>query len=425
MPMKDLKKDFNKDLLILNAAQIATPVGKTARCGEEMSRIKIIPNGGVFIQDGKIAAVGKTEEIERLYHNGGCEILDASGSAVVPGFVDSHTHFVFGGYREDEFLMRLEGRDYLSIMAAGGGIAATVKATRQLDEEKLFGLGRKRLDRMLALGVTTVEGKSGYGLDRETELRQLRVLRRLDREHSVDVVSTYLGGHAVPEEYAGNADGYLDFMIETMLPEIRQKDLAEFCDIFCETGVFSVAQSEKLLKAAAKLGFGLKIHADEMTDLGGAALAAGLSAVSADHLLMASPQGIEALAHSQTVATLLPATAFCLNKPTANGRRMIDEGCAVAIASDFNPGSCFTFSVPLLFSLACIKMGLTAEEALTALTLNGAAAVGRADQIGSLEPGKRADLLILQYPSFKFLIYNTAVNIVGTVIKNGRIVRQN
>ena len=309
----------------------------------------------------------------------------------------------------------------MSIMERGGGIANTVNATRDCDFEQLWSIGYERLDEMLDMGVTTVEGKSGYGLDFETELRQLRVMADLNEEHPVDVVSTYLGAHATPPEYTHQTDDYITYMIEQVLPELRLERTVTFCDVFCEQGVFSLKQSERLLRAARSQRFKLKMHADEIVSLGGAELAARLKVVSADHLLHASDEGIKRMARSGVIATLLPLTAFSLNEPFARGREMIDAGCAVALASDYNPGSSFSCSIPMLFALACIQMKLTVEEAVTALTINGAAALGRANKIGSIDVGKKADLVLLKYPSYKFLPYNVGMNIVDTVIKDGII----
>ena len=281
------------------------------------------------------------------------------------------------------------------------------------------------LKKMLAMGVTTVEAKSGYGQDHDTEIRQMKAVRELNKRQPIELVSTFLGAHAVPPEFAGRGDDFLEFLIHDVMPEVAQDHLAEFCDVFCEKGVFSIEQSRHLLTEARKMGFKLKIHADEIVSLGGAELAGELHATSADHLLHASDAGIKAMAENGVVSTLLPTTAFCLKEPFARAREMIDAGCAVALATDFNPGSGFTFSVPLMIGLAVIYMGMSAEEAITALTLNGAAAVDRADRIGSLEAGKQADLVILQYPSYKFLPYHTGVNIVETVVKNGKVVHQN
>ncbi|RYM06392.1 imidazolonepropionase [Sporolactobacillus sp. THM7-7] len=413
---------MNKQM-ILHAAEIATPVGKTAAYGKKMNDLTMIQDGAVVIEGEIIKAVDTTERILSDFRAEDYEIIDATGKCIVPGFVDSHTHFTFGGYRPDEFLMRLEGKSYMDIMAAGGGIENTVQATRISSLEELYQSGVKRLNSMLSFGITTVEGKSGYGLDLETEIKQLQVMRRLNETHPVDVVPTFLGAHAVPREFEGRSDAYINFLMSDVLPKVAKQNLAEFCDVFCEKGVISIEHSRQLLLEARKAGLSLKIHADEIEPLGGAELAAELGAVSADHLLEASDDGIDRLAKNHVVATLLPATAFCLNKRYADARKMIDHGCAVALASDFNPGSCFTDSAPLIFALACIHMKMSAAEALTAFTLNGAAALSRADRIGSIEPGKIADILILKYPDYQYLVYNTAVNIVETVIKKGKLLK--
>jgi imidazolonepropionase len=340
----------------------------------------------------------------------------------LPGFIDSHTHFVFGGYRAEEFSWRLNGEDYMEIMNRGGGIASTVRATREASREELIESGRKRLDSMLSFGVTTVEGKSGYGLDEETEIKQLEAMKELDRLHSVDIVRTFLGVHATPDDYKGREDKFIDYMTDNVMPQVADRGLAEFCDVFCEKDVFSVEQSKKLLLKAKELGLKLKIHADEIFPLGGAELAAELGAVTADHLLHASDKGIAELVKCGIVATLLPGTAFNLKEPYARGRYIIDQGCAVALATDFNPGSCFSESIPLIFVLATLYMGITIEEAVTALTINGAAAVGRADRIGSIDVGKAGDAIILEFPSYKYIPYHIGVSCVEKVIKNGNLV---
>lgn len=408
-------------LLIRNAAQVVTCSGFKAKKGKEMSDLHIIEDGAVASTDGIITHVGPTEDILRQINADDYLEIDASGRALLPGFVDSHTHFVFAGYREEEFSWRLKGDSYMSIMERGGGIANTVQATRDCEYDELLSAGYERLDNMMDMGVTTVEGKSGYGLDLYTELRQLRVMADLNAEHPVDVVSTYLGAHAVPPEYTHQTDDYITYIIERVLPELRLERTVTFCDIFCEQGVFSVKQSERLLRAARSHRFKLKMHADEIVSIGGAELAAQLKVVSADHLLHVSDKGIKRLARSGVIATLLPLTAFSLNEPLARGREMIDAGCAVALATDFNPGSCFSCSIPMLFALACIQMKLTPEEAVTALTINGAAALGREKKIGSIDVGKKADMVLLKYPSYKFLPYHVGMNIVDTVIKDGVI----
>lgn len=409
-------------LLIKNAAQVVTPQGHTAIKGASMKDVKIYENASVLIEDGHIVAVGdgaewaKTVPVDKQ--------IDATGKTVLPGFVDSHTHFVFGGYRADEFLWRMEGMTYMEIMERGGGINNTMKAIRNASAEELIEHSMDILEKMLAFGITTVEGKSGYGMDHDTELKQLEVMKELEQRQPVEIVRTFMGAHSIPPEYKGRNEEFLKFLVKEVMPDVKKADLAQFCDIFCEKGVFSIEESRQYLQQAKDMGFDLKIHADEIVTLGGAELGAELGCTSADHLLHASDEGIKALANSDTVATLLPTTAFCLKEPFAPARKMIDAGCAVALATDFNPGSGFTNSVPLMIALGVIYMGMTAEEAITALTLNGAAAVGRADTIGSIEEGKQADIVILQYPSYKFLPYHTGVNIVETVIKKGKVVHQ-
>ena len=413
------------NILIKNASQIVTCSGNKAKFGKDMSDIHIIENGSVVIEEGIIKAAEKTEDILGKYDENNYEVLNLENKCVLPGFVDSHTHFVFGGYREEEFSWRLKGDSYMDIMNRGGGIANTVKATREASRGELIGLGKKRLDSMLHFGVTTVEGKSGYGLDYDTEIKQLEVMKELNDIHPVDVVSTFLGAHAVPAEYKGKQNDYIDFMIEKVMPYVAENELAEFCDVFCEEGVFSVEESRKILLEAKELGMKLKIHADEIASLGGAELGAELGTVSADHLLHASDKGIKDMAERKVVSTLLPTTAFCLREPFAKGRYMIDNGCGVALATDFNPGSGFTNSIPLIFALSAIYMNMTIEETITAMTINGAAALDRADTIGSIDVGKKGDLVVLEYPSYKFLPYNTGVNIVEKVIKNGVLVYSN
>lgn len=410
--------------LICHAAELVTCAGKAPKHGADMSDIGLITDGAVLIDGDKIAAVGTTEQLTKQFGGADCEIIDATGKAVLPGFVDSHTHFVFGGYRADEFSWRLRGDSYMSIMERGGGINASVQKTRDASLEELVEVGRDRLARMLEFGVTTVEGKSGYGLDKDTELKQLRAMKQLDAAQPVDIVSTFLGPHSVLPEYKGRERDFLDLMLHEVMPVVKEEKLAEFADIFTEKNVFSVEDSRYYLTEAKKMGFKLKIHADEMVQLGGAELAAEVGAFSADHLLQASDQGIADMAKAGVIGTTLPATAFCLKEEFARARKMIDHGMAVAIASDLNPGSCFTNSIPLLIALSCIYMRLSIEEVITGLTINGAAAVDRADRVGSIEVGKQADIIFLKYPSIHFLPYHTAINLVETVMKNGTIVLQ-
>ncbi len=414
---------MNGNLIIKNASQLVTCSGFKAKKGSQMQDLHVIENGTVTIEDGIIRSVGTTQDVlstdTASYVQKGFEVIDAAGHAVLPGFVDSHTHFVFGGYRAEEYSWRLSGMPYMEIMKRGGGIFNTVAATRRTSKETLIESGKKRLDSMLAFGVTTVEGKSGYGLDADTEIKQLEVMETLEKSHPVDIAKTFMGAHAVPEPYKGKEDDYIDFMIEAVMPVIADRHLAEFCDVFCEKNVFSIDQSRRLLRHAGQLGFKLKLHADEIVPLGGTELAAELGAVSADHLLYASDKGIAAMAQAGTVATLLPATAFSLKEPYARARAMIDAGCAVALATDFNPGSCFTESIPLLFALATLYMGMTTEEVITALTLNGAAALNREASTGSIDVGKLGDVILLDSPSYHFLSYHIGVNIVEKVIKKG------
>ena len=411
---------MTENLIIFNA-RLVTPVGFTARQGTEMSELLILDNATVEVTDGIITYVGKNRGEERDGYYQHYWHYNARGKCLLPGFVDSHTHFVFGGERAEEFSWRLKGESYMSIMERGGGIVSTVKATRACNFIQLRSKAEGFLKQMGAMGVTTVEGKSGYGLDKETELLQLRVMRSLnnDEHKRVDVISTFLGAHAVPEEYSGRTDDYVDYLIREVMPCVVHNNLAEFCDVFCEQGVFSIGQSRRLLLAAKEMGLALKLHADEIVPLGGAGLAAELSAVSADHLLHASDADIRAMADKGVVATLLPLTAFALKEPYARGRDMIDAGCAVALATDLNPGSCFSGSIPLTFALACIYMRLSIEEAITALTLNGAAALNRADSIGSIEVGKKGDFVVLNTDNYHFLPYYIGMNCVNTTIKEG------
>ncbi|WP_308745652.1 imidazolonepropionase [uncultured Bacteroides sp.] len=413
---------MSENLIIFNA-RIVTPIGFSARRGEEMSQLQIIENGTVEVTKGIITYVGENRGEDRDGYYQNYWHYNARGHCLLPGFVDSHTHFVFGGERSEEFSWRLKGESYMSIMERGGGIASTVKATREMNFLRLRSAAETFLKKMSTMGVTTVEGKSGYGLDRETELLQLKIMRSLnnDEHKRVDIVSTFLGAHALPKEYKGRSDAYIDFLIHEMLPVVRANALAECCDVFCEQGVFSIEQSRRLLQAAKDQGFLLKLHADEIVSFGGAELAAELGALSADHLLHASDAGIRAMADTGVVATLLPLTAFALKEPYARGREMIDAGCAVALATDLNPGSCFSGSIPLTIALACIYMKLSVEETITALTLNGAAALQRADCIGSIEVGKQGDFVVLNSGDYHILPYYIGMNSVIMTIKGGML----
>jgi imidazolonepropionase len=372
------------------------------------------------VQDGRIASLGSASDQESLLASS--PVIDAGGKVVLPGFIDSHTHLIFAGSREDEFEQRLSGRTYQEIAALGGGINATVQSVRTATKEELKRQARWRLDRFLQFGVTTVEVKSGYGLTMADEIKCLEVIAELNAEGPLELVPTFLGAHAVPPEYRINRDGYLRLLIDDMLPEIARCRLARFCDVFCETGVFALEESARILARARDLGFQLKLHADELTPLGGAELAARIGAVSADHLLCITDAGIDALAASGTIATLLPGTAFFLGLPYAPARKLIERGVTVALASDCNPGTCPTENLPLVGAMACTQMKMLPAEALTALTLNAAAAIGCSDRLGSIEVGKQADLIICDVPDYRHLFYHFGVNHVWRVIKRGRVV---
>ncbi len=411
--------------LVIRHAHICTPQGDRALKGAEMSRLHEIEDGAILIEDGVITYVGEDNTLPTLPEGKNFKVIDAEGKAVLPGFVDSHTHLIFGGYRPDEFEWRMKGDTYMSIMERGGGIQSTVNATREASVEELRKKAQWFINRMLRDGVTTVEAKSGYGLSLESELKMLEAIKALaeDPEQNIRVVSTFLGAHAVPKEYKGRTAEYVDLIIEKMLPAV--KGMAKFCDIFTEKNVFEIEDSRRLLNAAREMGFDLKLHADEIVTLGGAELAAEVGAVSADHLLHVSDEGIRRMAEAGVVATLLPLTAFSLKEPFAPARKFIEAGAAVALATDLNPGSCFSGSIPLTIALACIYMNMTIEETITALTLNGAAACGLAEVTGSLEPGKSGDVIMLHFPNYRMLPYYVGMNCVKTVICKGKVAAEN
>ncbi|MFK2826688.1 imidazolonepropionase [Bacillus sp. B190/17] len=414
---------MTKPIWIKHAAQLATLASdvKGARSKEAMSELGLIEDGSLWIEDGIIQAVGTTEEIEKLYGDKvkEAEVVDAAGHLVTPGLVDPHTHVVFGGSRAREFEMRLEGATYMDIMNAGGGIHATTRMTREASEEELIEQTIRRLDSFFTHGVTTIEGKSGYGMNMETELKQLRVMKKLKEKHLMDIVPTFMGAHAVPTDYKGREDEFVDHLINDMLPVVAEEKLAEFNDVFCEKDVFTPEQSERVLEAGKKHGLIPKIHADEIAPYGGAELAAKVGAVSAEHLLKASDEGIEAMAKAGTIACLLPATALYLREEAAKGRQMIDAGVPVAISTDCNPGSSPTTSMPLVMNLACISMRMTPAEALTAATYNAACAINREQQVGSLEVGKQADVVLWNVKTYQELQYLFGVNHVNSVWKKG------
>ncbi|MEA3422977.1 MAG: imidazolonepropionase [Bacillota bacterium] len=413
---------MKKGLIIKDASQIVTVSGFKAKKGEEMNEIGVVENGSILIKNGKIIKVGTFDEIHREVVLEDYEIIDARGKTITPGFIDPHTHVVFGGYRADEYTWRLRGDSYVDIMNRGGGIASSVTKTREASFDELVSSGFDRLKSMVRFGVTTIEGKSGYGLDFETEMKQLRVMKKLDQMQPIEISRTFLGPHAVMPEYKGREMEFIKLINEEMLPFVKKENLAEFVDIFTEKNVFELKESRVYLEKAKELGFKIKMHADEIYPLGGAELAAEFEAISADHLLKVSDKGIEMMKENDVIATLLPLTAFSLKEEYARARDMIDSGLAVALATDLNPGSCFSESIPLVIALATLYMNMTPEETLAALTLNAAAAIDKADVIGSIDTGKQADLLIHEFDSYHYIAYHFGVSTVEKVIKKGKII---
>ena len=413
---------MRRPLWIKHAAQLVTVAGgKGPRTGKGMSELGLIEDGSVWIENGVIKAVGTTAELEAQFGEWeeDADVYEAAGRLVTPGLIDPHTHFVYGGSREKEFEMRLEGVSYMDIMNAGGGIHATARMTREATEEELYRQAERRLDSFLRHGVTTVEGKSGYGMELETELKQLHVMKQLNERHPVDIVPTFMGAHAVPPEFKGREDDFVSLIINEMIPAVATEKLAVFNDVFCEVGVYSPDQSRRILEAGKRHGLEPKIHADEIEPYGGAELAADIGAVSAEHLLKASDEGIRRMAEAGVIACLLPATALYLREKAARGREMIDAGVPVAVSTDCNPGSSPTTSMPLVMNLACISMRMTPAEALVAATINAAHAIGVQDKVGSVEPGKQADLVLWNVNNYQELQYLFGVNHVGAVWKKG------
>jgi len=401
---------------ITNIRQIVTPAHDSFAACAQLKDLRILENHAIHVMDGRIVDILPADTPVP----DGAEILDAGGRVVMPAFVDPHTHVVFAGTREDEFNMRLQGRTYMEIAAAGGGINSTVRQTREAGEDDLYRQSSENLDRMIAHGIATIEIKSGYGLETETELKQLRVVQRLRENFPVDIRATFMGAHEVPPEYRNDREAFIDLLCEEMLPAAREQGVAEYCDIFCETGVFDIEESRRILTRARELGFDLRMHADELTPLGGAELAAEMNALSADHLVHVSPEGIRAMAASGSVFVMLPGTTFFLRSDHyAPARSIVEAGGILALSTDFNPGSSHTHSMPLIITIACLKMGLTIEEAINAATINGAFALRLHNVTGSLHPGKQADLLFLDAPSYKFLVYNFGVNRISGVMKRG------
>lgn len=420
------------DLLVHSAAHLCVipPQAGGPQRGAALGVLGLIEDGAVAIAEGRVVAVGPTGELTGQFH--AIREIDARGKVVIPGFVDPHTHLVWMGDRAAEFEQRIAGATYMEIMAAGGGIMSTVRATRNASVEDLVAAMRPRLDRLLAHGATTVEAKTGYGLETGAELRQLEAIIALDRSHPATLVPTFLGAHAVPAEYKGRADAYVDVVIHEMLPAVAEKsrtlglERLPFCDVFCEDGAFDLAQSRRILEAAQALGFPLKIHVDEFASLGGTQLAVDLGATSADHLVMTPPEDIAALGTSDTVAVSLPCTPFGLgHREYTPARALLEAGAALALASDCNPGTAWNESMPFVVALACRYLRLTPAQALVAATLNAACALGLGDRVGSLAPGYAGDLLILDVPDYRHVGYRFGANPVATVVKDGRVVAVN
>lgn len=404
------------DLLVVNIGVLATPEGVRAHSGGDQGAVRVLENAWVLIEGGIISAVGTGAPPSAPV----ADIVDAKGRLVTPGLVDAHTHLVFGGWRQNELALKLRGVPYLDILAQGGGILSTVTATRTSSQEELADKARSALDEMLTFGTTTCEAKSGYGLCLTEELKQLRAIRDLDKSHPIDLVPTFMGAHALPEEYKGDREAYIRLICEEMIPAVAAEKLARFCDVFCETGVFTPEESRRILNAGKAYGLAPKMHADEIDPIGGSQMAGGVGAVSAEHLIVCPPEGIAAMAKSGTVACLLPATSLYLGAAFAPAREMVSAGVPVAMATDFNPGSCPCLNMQLVMNLGCLRYRLTPEEVLTAVTLNGAAAIGMADTVGSVEAGKLGDLVIWEAKDLNYICYRMGSNLVGTVIKRGR-----
>ncbi|ADX25486.1 imidazolonepropionase [Streptococcus dysgalactiae] len=411
------------DVLLTHFNQIVCPNDPGhPLTGQEMKEATIIEDGYLALKDGLIMALGSGQPDASLI---GPETVVRSyeGKIATPGIIDCHTHLVYGGSREHEFAQKLAGVPYLDILAQGGGILSTVRATRAASFDNLYQKSKRLLDYMLLHGVTTVEAKSGYGLDWETEKRQLDVVAALEKDHPIDLVSTFMAAHAIPEEYKGNAKAYLDEIVEQMLPEVKKENLAEFCDIFCEKNVFTAEESRYLLSKAKELGFKLRIHADEIASIGGVDVAAELSAISAEHLMMATDEGIAKMSQAGVIGNLLPATTFSLMEDTyAPARKMIDAGMAITLSTDSNPGSCPTANMQFVMQLGCFMLRLTPIEVLNAVTINAAYSVNRQERVGSLTVGKEADIAIFDAPNIDYPLYFFATNLIHQVYKKGQLV---
>ncbi|MBR2620118.1 MAG: imidazolonepropionase [Firmicutes bacterium] len=407
-------------LLIKNIGCLQTPTGSYSHKGSKQGQNVKLIDAAIAVEDGIIKEITQGGKLPAGDFD---QVIDAEGKLVTPGLVDGHTHLVFGGYRQNEIPMKLAGAGYLDILRAGGGILDTVRKTREATFEELYDKSAAFLDEMMSFGITTCEAKSGYGLDMENEIKMLEVIKALGENHPADVVPTFMGAHAIPPEYEGRGDEYIDMMCNELIPEVRRRGLAEFCDVFCEDSVFDSAQSKKYLEAARAQGFELKIHADEIEDIGGSKLAGQLQAVSAEHLIAAGEEGMDSMAEGGTTAMLLPATSFYLGKTFAPARTMIEKGIPVCIASDFNPGSCPSLNLQLAINLGYLRYKMTPEEILTAVTINPACAINRGELVGTLEEGKQADIVIWNAPDMEMLCYRFGSNLAQTVIKKGEVIK--
>lgn len=408
-------------LFIKNIGLLQTPVGSHSHRGEAQGQNVKLKDASVLCRDGLIFKITSDGELPNGWEDADT-IINAEGRMVTPGLVDGHTHLVFGGYRHNEIPLKLKGASYLEILKAGGGILQTLTRTREDSFEDLYEKSEGFLDEMMGLGVTTCEAKSGYGLELKTELKQLKIVKALNENHPMDLVSTFMGAHMTPPEYKGREDEYMDIVIDEMLPEVKKQNLAEFVDVFCEEGVFDVKQSRKYLQKAKDLGFGLKIHADEIEEMGGSELAGKIGAISAEHLIAIGEKGLASMSSVGTTAMLLPATSFNLGVGFAPARKMIEMGIPVAMGSDFNPGSCPSLNLQFIINLGYLKYRMTPEEILTAVTINPACAIGRGEQVGTLEEGKRADMVIWDTPNMEMLCYRFGSNLALETIKNGELV---
>lgn len=410
------------DKILFNIANLfCSTTTKGPLKGEDMNKATVIENAYVAIKNNHIIGFGQGDGYE--FKEESTKMIDCDKMTVTPGLIDSHTHLVHGGSRENEFAKKLKGVSYLEILREGGGIHSSVRATNEATKEELYNKAKKSLDIMLSYGTTTVEAKSGYGLNIETEEKQLKVAKQLNEDHAIDIVSTFMGAHAVPKQYKENPQEYIDILTKDMMPKFAKEGLAEFCDVFCEHEVFSVEETRIILNAAKKLGLKAKIHADEIVSLGGAELSAELGCISAEHLMAASEKGMEDMAKAGVIANLLPGTTFSLMKNTyADARMMIEKGCAVALSTDYNPGSCPTENLQLIMQLGALALKMTPVEVLNAVTVNGAFCLDRQDTVGSIEIGKKADLVVWDSPNIDYIFYHFGINHVAKVYKNGELV---